>query len=424
VSTPTSVTLRLREPATPLLGLPWSEPLAEWADDTIAFVELPVGPSRHTVRFIAAETGLVALKELPSHPARREYGVMRQLEALGVPAVEAIGIVERPQEDAAVLITRYLARSFQFRRLFMRLPERSRRYRERLLDAMASLLVELHRRGVYWGDCSLANTLLRRDGQTVQAYLVDAETSEVHERLSDGQRAYDLDVAVENVAGDLADQAAMAGRGLDDIDDEFAAARGLRDRYERLWRMLHEDVRLLPDQRFQVDARLRALNDLGFVIDEVLLEPGDDEPDKLRLKVAVANRRYHAQRVRELAGLEAGQGQAAVLLNDLTAWARIDCPDAAGAGLTRDLARRWRAEVFEPSVARLRTALGAGIDPVQAYCDLLEVRWLLSEEHGRDVGNTLAIRRMQEHREPVGSFAGMAVAEESELSVPGGPAVA
>ena len=45
---------------------------------------------------------------------------------------------------------------------------------------MASLLVDLHRNGVFWGDCSLANTLFSRDGQVLQAWLVDAETSEIH----------------------------------------------------------------------------------------------------------------------------------------------------------------------------------------------------------------------------------------------------
>ena len=81
---------------------------------------------------------------------------------------------------------------------------------------MASLLVDLHRGGVYWGDCSLANTLFRRDGDRIQAYLVDAETSEVHPTLSDGQRAYDLEVLVENVAFGLADLAAYNARDLPD----------------------------------------------------------------------------------------------------------------------------------------------------------------------------------------------------------------
>ena len=53
----------------------------------------------------------------------------------------------------------------QYRRLFMRLPHDQPRHRARLLDAMAGLLVELHRRGVFWGDCSLASTLFSRDGR-------------------------------------------------------------------------------------------------------------------------------------------------------------------------------------------------------------------------------------------------------------------
>ena len=105
--------------------------------------------------------------------------------------------------------------------------------------------------GLFWGDCSLANTLLVRDGQTLQAHLVDAETSEIHEQLSDGQRATDLEIAIENVAGDLADLAAMNGRGIEEIDDDFAAALSLADRYERLWEALHADVQLRTDQRYK-----------------------------------------------------------------------------------------------------------------------------------------------------------------------------
>ena len=123
----------------------------------------------------------------------------------------------------------------------MRLPSGSDAYRDRLLDAMASLLVDLHRGGVYWGDCSLANTLFRRDGDKIQAFLVDAETSEVHPSLSDGQRAYDLEVLVENVAFGLADLAAYQGRD-DDFEDAIAAAESVRTRYRALWDELHAEV--------------------------------------------------------------------------------------------------------------------------------------------------------------------------------------
>ena len=49
-------------------------------------------------------------------------------------------------------------------------------------------------------------------------------------------------------------------------------------------------------------------------------------------------------------------------------------------------ARRWLHEVFEPTVARLRQVVGSDRDLVQAYCDVLEHKWLLSERAGRDVG--------------------------------------
>ena len=106
--------------------------------------------------------------------------MLRHLESASLPAVNVVGLAVSPERDAAILVTEYLAYSIQYRRLLLRFPLGPGPYRDRLLDAMAWLLVDLHRSGVYWGDCSLANTLFRRDGDKVQAFLVDAETSEIH----------------------------------------------------------------------------------------------------------------------------------------------------------------------------------------------------------------------------------------------------
>ena len=445
VEAPPRILMRFRGDVSALLGLPWETPLAEWPEGAARFVELPVGESRHVVRFIAGASELLALKELPMRPGRREYEIMRQLEDRGTPAVRPVGLVERPDDDASIIITRYLARSLQLRRLFRRLPESAGEYRERFLDAMSRLLVELHRDGVFWGDCSLANTLLMRDGHALQAYLVDAETSEIHAALSDGQRQMDIDIAVENVAGDLLDIAATAGRLLDDSDEELAAALSLRERYERLWTELHEAETIGPHERYRVEARIRRLNALGFVVEEVIVEPGESG-DQARLRVSVGSRRFHAARLQELTGLEVGEGQATVLLNDLAAWAGFEAESdmerptvgqaapahgpgsASGAQRSHEqlhrAARRWLIDVYEPTVERLREALGADIDPVQAYCDYLEVKWLLSEEAGHDVGDDIAIRRMAEHAIPTGAVAGMVVGEEAPLpfdALYGGP---
>ena len=77
------------------------------------------------------------------------------------------------------------------------------------------LLVRLHLAGFSWGDCSLSNTLFRRDAGALRAWLVDAETGELQPGLSDGQRATTSRSPIENVAGELFDLA--GGRaGIDE----------------------------------------------------------------------------------------------------------------------------------------------------------------------------------------------------------------
>jgi hypothetical protein len=305
------------------------------------------------------------------------------MEHAGLPAVRPIGIAERPDEGSAILVTEFLRHSLQYRRLLMRVPLEPGGYRDRLLDAMAGLLVDLHRAGVFWGDCSLANTLFRRDGDTFAAYLVDAETSEIHPVLSHGQRAYDLDVLVENVAFGLADLAAFQGRP-DSMDEQVDAAEAVRMRYTQLWEELFRQVEIQPGDRFAISAHVRRLNDLGFAVGEIELEPGPG--GRVRLRAAVTRRDFHARELQRRTGLDALEGQARLLLNDLReyrAWLEYDDQQRVSSGEASD---RWRAEVLEPTLVRLAPAIGPTRDALQAYCDLLEHKWLLSERRHRDVG--------------------------------------
>ena len=379
--------LRLRR-AGSLLDLPWELPLADWPA-TLQFRELPVGPSRHLVRFLVVDGVLIALKEEPSNVAEREYAVLGHLERVRLPAVTPLGVAHQlAGTENAILVTEYLASSLQFRRLLARFPLGPGAYRDRLLDAMAWLLVDLHRGGVFWGDCSLANTLFRRDGDRIQAFLVDAETSEVHPELSDGQRAYDLEILVENVGYGLADVALLQGRP-EDLDDAVEAAENVRERYEAIWRELHLEPSLPAGDRHAIRGRLRRLNELGFAVDEIEVVPADGG-SKIRLRVTTSNREFHAHELERLTGIRALEGQARLLLNDMRehmAWLRLrsgrTTPEEVGA-------RRWRRHVLEPSLRLLRPAIG-NRDPIQAYCDVLEHKWLLSERAGRDVGLKAAI---------------------------------
>jgi tRNA A-37 threonylcarbamoyl transferase component Bud32 len=380
--------LRLRDEVASLLDLPWETSLAAWADPAHSFRELPVGPSRHLVRFLTHGGIVYALKEEPAGVAEREFDVLRHLEEARLPGVRAVGLAMRPESGEAILVTEYLRHSMQYRRLLMRFRPMSTAYRDRLLDAMALLLVDLHRGGVYWGDCSLANTLFRRDGDRIQAYLVDAETSEIHRELSEGQRDYDLDILVENVAFGLADLAAYQGRP-DEVDEAINAAESVRNRYHAVWSELYHQPELIRGDRQAIRARLRRLNDLGFSVD-LEVDPAEAK-GTIRLRTSVTTRRYHANELERRTRLRTLEGQARILLNDLAEYAawleyaevrRIE-PDEA--------ADRWLREVYRPTQARIAGEVGPDRDLVQAYCDVLEHKWLRSEQHGRDVGLDAAI---------------------------------
>src|SRR5699024_12635345 len=104
---------------------------------------------------------------------------------------------------SGALITAYLEFSLPYRALSSR--DLARDTGDRLVDALAVLLARLHLVGFYWGDVSLSNTLFRRDADAYAAYVVDAETGELHDQLSDGQRNMDLRIARMYIAGDFLD---------------------------------------------------------------------------------------------------------------------------------------------------------------------------------------------------------------------------
>ena len=96
--------------------------------------------------------------------------------------VQAVGVVaNRTTPDGepldAALVTKHLRFSLPYRALFSRRLDPD--LEPKLLDALAELLVRLHLAGFAWKDCSLSNTLFRRDAGALAAYLVDAETGEM-----------------------------------------------------------------------------------------------------------------------------------------------------------------------------------------------------------------------------------------------------
>jgi hypothetical protein len=369
-----------------LLGLPWQQPLEEWDPELLLTVPQR-GISRHVVRFVAAQGAVFALKEIPESLARHEYALLSEFEGEGLPSVSVLGIcVDRPGGQDAILVTRYLEYSMSYRYLFSR-PS-ARQSVDQLMDTLAVLLVRLHLAGVFWGDCSLSNTLFRLDAGALAAFLVDAETAERHPTLSRGQRHYDLDLARERVGAELLDL--QFGELLPSGVDPIEVADSLPVRYARLWdEVNHEDVFRAEEQRYRVAERLQRLNDLGFDVGEVELVTSD-EGARLRVETRVSSPGQHRRELMRLTGLEVQENQARRLLNDLRAY-RAYLEQKAGAPVSEATAgASWLTEVYQPVVDAVPPELAGRLAPAEVFHEVLEHRWFLSEQAGRDVGTTAA----------------------------------
>ncbi|MGY1603717.1 DUF4032 domain-containing protein [Geodermatophilus sp. SYSU D00815] len=375
------------EAAAGLLDLPWGEPLEEWTDDRLT--EIPQrGISRHVVRFVAESGEVFALKEIDERLARKEYGLLRRLKDLGIPAVEVLGVVvERPDDLEAILVTRFLDYSSSFRALFAN--PRGAHMTDRLMDAQVELLARLHLAGFMWGDCSLSNTLFRFDAGALTAYLVDAETAELHDRLSRGQREYDLELAHERVAAELMDL--QAGELLGEDVDPLQVADELVHRYNHLWHELtDEEVMKREEQRYRIAERIRRLNDLGFDVDQVEIIDDPSGGSRLRLTTRVAEPGRHRRELLALTGLDVWENQARRLLADIASFRgwleqqqQRKVPLAVAAG-------RWLREIYLPVIGMIPDDLRTRLDEAEIFHEILEHRWFLSEAAGRDVGTTAA----------------------------------
>jgi hypothetical protein len=368
------------QPDSRLITLPWATPLAEWPEEKL--VALPRGISRHVVRFVRVDSEVYAFKELVEHLAWHEYRLLRDLTRLDTPSVDAVGVVtERVDAHGdpldPILITRHLQFSLPYRSLFNRGVRQDTV--NRLVDAMVVLLARLHLIGFMWGDVSLSNTLFRRDAGAFAAYLVDAETGELHDRLTDGQREHDLTIARTNLYGEFSDL--EAGALLDDSLDPLVLVETIESRYRELWGELTGVEEFNTGEMHRIEGRVRRLNALGFDVAEldIITDLGGST---IRIQPKVVDAGHHSRRLIRLTGMDTEENQARRLLNDLDYYrARTDQQGADEA----IVAHEWLTEQFEPLVQSVPMDLRAKLEPAELYHEMLEHRWFLSERVGAEI---------------------------------------
>lgn len=372
-----------------LLFLPWSTPLEQWPKEHI--VALPRGISRHVVRFIQIGDSVFAIKEINDELAVHEYRQLKRLRKAGIPCVKGVGVVQgRHDADGealdSMLITKHLAYSLPYRAVFSSHPRHDSV--NRLLDALVVLLVRLHLVNFAWKDCSLSNTLFRRDAGDFAAYLVDAETGEMHESLSAGMRWYDVDTATSNIAGELMDL--QAGGKLPVDFDPVETALTLPDRYAGLWALLTQPIELQVGDRGPLVERIGQLNDLGFDVGELDVSE-TAEGQRVRVRPRVVDAGHHTNRLMRLTGLDVGENQARRLLNDLDAYVATRIGSRPSKRDEQVCAHRWLTEVYEVVVGSIPEDLTGKLEPAEVFHEVLEHRWLVSKDMGHDIGLEAAV---------------------------------
>lgn len=374
------------------LDLSWDIPLSEWEEHCARLEQVPKGLSRHPVVFVNYDGVLYALKEMAPGAAEEEYELLRQAEEANLPAVSPIGhvLTATSQGSASVLITRYLESSLPYRMLFM--SQGLERYREYLLDAIAGLLVQLHLSGLFWGDCSLSNTLFRRDAGALQAYLVDAETAEIHTGyFPPALRFHDLQIMELNLAREFSELHDSGKQSMIGMAIPVSEAGGyIQRRYQQLWEEITRDDVINPGEHFRIQERIRALNDLGFSVGDVELAALENG-SQLRLRVITTDRYFHKDQMYDLTGLDMEERQARTMMNEIQEL-RATLSQSSNRNVPLNVAAyHWLENIYRPVVERLKPLVDQNMTIPELYCQVLEHKWYLSERAQRDVGHQATV---------------------------------
>ena len=372
--------------------LPWQTLLEKWPEQGVVPLLIRRGESRHPVIFVEREGVRYAIKETTPRMAEREIRNLREIEQRGIPALSPVGTVIVPapplviEEHGPGGHPQYISgdRGYTVTRLAPRvIPQAllysipfTKRNKRRIWSAIAVLLVELHEHGVYWGDPSLANILIRFDGRRILAILADAETVELFPGpVGEGLREQDLELFKESLLWQAEDL--RVARGLPEeeeiIDD--SDFRYIQQRYQTLRRQ-HSRLRTHSDLLSLYEG-LITLNRLGIVL--------LDLSGKALQQFVAVRPGWYANRIRELLGIHIPRAYARRFYGMIVGHRAIMSEREGRPVSIEEAAKDWYIHYHLPTILLLRQHLTKGEDPLPAYFAIMRHRWNMSKKAGYEV---------------------------------------
>ncbi|GCE24983.1 hypothetical protein KDA_04670 [Dictyobacter alpinus] len=397
-----------------LEGLPWDFQLEEWDKQGIRLLVVRRGDSRHPVIFVERQGARYAIKETTPRMAEREIRNLHVIEQRGIPALSPIGTVmvsapaiaiEVPglrgmrqyiSGDRGYTVTRLAPRVVPHVLLY-RLPL-TKRTKQRMLSAVAVLMVELHEHGVYWGDPSLANALIRIDGKQILSIMADAETVELFPGpISEGLREQDLAQFGESLAWQAEDLRQAKGlpedvQVLDEADYDY-----FRQRY-RTVRREHARVTGSHDLNtiYHTQRLIRAMGDWRSVFTE--------KASSAMHQITPILPGWYQERIYEMLHVTIPRAYARRFYNLIVGHQAIMNKNEQRVVSLEEAAHDWYERYHLPTILMLRQRLTSEQEPMQVYFAIMQHKWDMSMKVGYEVPLEEAILDWELHTAQVGKL--------------------
>ncbi len=378
-----------------LEGLPWQERLETWKEHGVPLLMIRRGESRHPVVFVERDGARYAIKETTPHMAEREVYNLRAIELRGIPTLTAVGTVTVPappialevpqlggirqyiRGDRGYTVTRLAPRVIPHSILY-RIPF-SKRTKRRLFSAIALLILELHEHGVYWGDPSLANVLMRIDGRRILAIMADAETAELFpEPISEGLREQDLASFGESLAWQAEDL--RIARNLPE-DTQLLSEADFRYFQRHYYWLRHEHAVIATAPNYptfyQLQHFLQSLNRAGY---SLLGATGQALRHFTTIRPG-----WYQQRIHDLLHITVPRLYAPRFYNMILGHQAILSEKENRPVSIEEAAQDWYDHYHLPAILLLRRHLTSDQNPLQAYFAVLDHKWKLSQQLGYEV---------------------------------------
>lgn len=268
-----------------LKKLPWHFPIDKWKEHGVRMLDIKRGISRHAVVFVQQGRFSFGIKEISEEISKKEIENYEHLLLKGIHTLIPAGYVVREEGPIAVstpvgmhyesnnishtvtlLVEKVLPDSQLYSRNFRK------ENRQKIWDAVVRLFVQLHGNGVYWGDASLANTLIKFEKREVpfvgkrtflMAYLSDAETVEIRQELSRSMREAELNFFFESmewINEDLRASGVMRDNVVTEEDRKYILSS-----YTALYNVELKKKKFEHQTSFNIDKFLGSISDSSYV---------------------------------------------------------------------------------------------------------------------------------------------------------------